>query len=466
MKENVQIITTIWKDFFVFLTVLYIFLLEWSAITEASVLIPIVQPLKLIIPCALFLMVAQDSCFTVHNSYFNRYKFLFILFLTYALLPTISSEFAEEGLYQWIKFLPRFIFFIAVTEFFLHNNEKMIAVAYSLIYIVPFVVVQYSILVMTYPLSLFSNTIYQGTRGFLYGPLGLLGNSTAIIYDLPGLPFALPRLASFWCEPSKASGYLFAMFFLAQGLYHFFGNKRVMIISYISLVAGCLCFSSAGYFSLAGTVLFGSLVGNFGRDYKWKIKKVVTVGLASMFVATALLGRLYLVENQIDDPLLHAIFGVRNIQINNSIARANYDFTDGRTELLEMGFDLINERPFGIGFRIPGETETGEGFISSASAPVMWLTFTGIPGLAILLLMQFIVLSVIMKKRDSLFRIRLAQAWMALNLQNLLYGSWFDPLYFVSIAMIFCAYCSKESTFTSLRVKLLSSYPLSRPIKA
>ena len=103
--------------------------------------------------------------------------------------------------------------------------------------------------------------------------------------------------------------------------------------------------------------------------------------------------------------------------------------------------NIANEYPTGIGIRVTGKYDRETGFRNSGgNALIGWLVYTGYIGLLILLLRELQVLVFSMKySKDNKSVIYLTQAWIALFIQNLLYGNIMTPAYLLIIALIFSA---------------------------
>jgi len=73
----------------------------------------------------------------------------------------------------------------------------------------------------------------------------------------------------------------------------------------------------------------------------------------------------------------------------------------------------------------------------SPSAPILWLTYTGLAGLMLLLAAQASVFrSALCASRRSVIGGRVAQAWIALLVQHASYGSWMSPLFLLVCVLV------------------------------
>jgi len=415
-----------------FLVTLYILLYEWL-IFEWSAISPLVNLLKLTIPFVLFAIVILDKGVIPKSRAFLIYVVLFILFLLWSLIPTIIADTAYEGILQWVKFLPRFVFFIAMS-IIVFNDVKFIFKLATILVVIGLIPLLQYILLLIYADEGYLHL--DGTRAYLAGPYGLLGNITAKLY-VPGFSSFIPRLSGFWIEPSNAAGYLFAIFFLSRALLNYYQNRMIKIAGLLCLLAAFLSFSNAGYFCFGGALLAYVLLFNYRN--KFSLVNILLFALAGLFIMVALFGRGYLVNHNIDSVYLRTMTGVQHINFNDVVTKLNYDPYFGRLELAFKNIELMVEKPFGIGFRIPGQGDQGEGFeYTSASAIFYWLAFTGIPGITILLLMLAVLFAALFQM-EQIIGINIAQAWIAIMLQNIVYGTWFTPFYLCMVAFTFAA---------------------------
>jgi hypothetical protein len=271
--------------------------------------------------------------------------------------------------------------------------------------------------------KVFNVNTFRG--GVYYGPFGLLGNITAYTYMGETL---LIRLSSFWLEPSNASGYFFMTFFLAEAIYGLTNQRRWKIASVTCFIGGFLCLSNAGYLAIGCSLLIGEFI---------KIKSEKSRGNALLIVICifliliSLFGRSVGMQYFRYNKAAIMITGIRGAD------RKEYDPYEGRVILFKDSIEKVKDNLVGIGFQIPGEGEFGKGVYVSASAPVQWFTFTGIIGLLLLLLRELQIFATLVSYSPlSKFQLSLFQAWMAIFFQNLSYGTWMVPMYFL-IAIIY-----------------------------
>jgi hypothetical protein len=300
-----------------------------------------------------------------------------------------------------------------------------------------------------------------------------LGNGTAqfsAFYRVPKF-----QLTGFWLEPSNAAAFLFMASFLAWGLYVTVQEKIWMIASGMCCLGGICTFSNGGYFAVGLALLAGYTI-KFIRSPKSETlllilsraaKYHILMMLSIFLILFSLFGRYIVIKYLPDNIPLKAIAGVRggllsptytvkpatisDTMVGNQagdVARpiaavkpvTINDTMVGRIELVKQ---IITDRNLyknivGEGFRIPGQDDKGRGVVVSASAPMMWLKFTGVIGLIILLLRELQIITFFGNHSSpSTFQLQIFQAWIVLFFQNIAYGTWMAPLYFLLIALVF-----------------------------
>lgn len=409
---------------FVTLLLIYIFLFEWT-IFDIHLISPIVNALKMSIPVLLFFLVFfSGSSFYLFRP-FIRYLVLLLLFLAWAFLPSFLSTHAPECVSQWSKYLLRYLMIFSVGTYFMSRFSAQILTIKLFSIIGLLVLLQFLCLnIDFYSYPYLKPFAFSGNGAPIYGPLGLFATPLNVSH------YEMLRLIGYWIEPSKASGFLFPAFFLGQAIY-FYNFKRIWkYISYACLLGGFLCLSNAGYLGFAGAVLFGIL--RVMRFPKIKLLHLVGLALGIGFIVFALFGRLYIVNHSINSDFLRVASGA-----SFKDTSLNYDeISGGRVQLFQSNLNTLLKNPIGIGMRIPGTNEDGEGFNITAGAPGFWLTFTGMPGLLLLLLVQLQTLYTNIKSNISIFELRLTQAWITALLQQSVYGDWMSP-FFHTLAVLF-----------------------------
>lgn len=375
--------------------------------------------LKLVAPLCLLAYTGLPSVQTFTRGRTAMYLCLFGVFLLWGLVPTVVSG----DPMSWLKLLPRVAFFLALLTFFSQRPLAFALVAKFIVLYVLLALVQY---VLVYLTRAYESPI-ASPNGLMAGPFGILGNVTSMM-TFPGAPIAFVRLSGFWNEPSNASGNAFAAFFLARFLAATGHGQSWRRASTPCGVAGVLAFSNAGYLAfgcalLAGAITTGSGVGGARRYLRGVL--LLPIGLA--LIVIVFVGRSYVVQNLADNPLARALTGARDLSADS------FDPTNGRLDLIRATAESAESSIIGVGIQ-----EVGSGGIdSSASAPLYWLLLTGIPGLALLLARETVLLS----SAHSLAGkapggLPLAQALVAIMAQQAIYGSWMNPNYLVLAAMI------------------------------
>lgn len=282
--------------------------------------------------------------------------------------------------------------------------------------------------------------------GLFYGPFGILGNGNAqfsVFYVVPKF-----RLTGFWLEPSNASVFLFMAIFLAEALYITTQKKRWMVANVVCCVGGIMAFANGGYFALGFALLTGQII-DFIRGNKNRALLVVLLratvyhflmATSIFLILFSIYGRYIVLEYVPSSKMLKAITGVRGellIPIEEALTIDNTMVQRG--QLAKKCFDRsFYKTVIGDGFRIPGRDSKGRGVDVSGSAPMLWLYFTGIVGLIIVFLRESQVIGCFGSYfPPSTYQLRIFQAWIVLFFQNMAYGTWMTPLYFLLIALVF-----------------------------
>ena len=381
--------------------------------------------MKFFLPMIL-LAIARVPSFGVlnRNAGLGLYVLFFFAMIVWSTIPSVLLSF--ENLFEVIKKIPPFLFFLAVISLFMKNPGVIRSVAKLIVGIVLFALAQY---ICVYVFNI-KNTSPSIESGLVFaGPFGLFGNITSM-RSVAGLDFQINKLTGFWSEPSNASGIAFSAFFLARYLFMFEHNRLWKNASYCCLAAGLLCLSNAGYLSLGIALLFGA----FATPKKLTLQRVAVlfayVALSTLLVFAALFGRSYVVTNYPEVALLKALLNVPQYQTEYVDRDVEYG---GRISLATKSLDAIKDNPIGMGLQTVGT----QGIEASASAPIYWLYLTGIPGLILLLLREATLLftaGYLIKRIPS--SIPLVQAWLVILVQHLSYGTWMNPSYLTLAAII------------------------------
>ena len=198
-------------------------------------------------------------------------------------------------------------------------------------------------------------------------------------------------------------------------------------MAYMCLLGGFATLAGAGYLAIAIAALWGLAVVE--RRPGRRLYTVVVGGLSIALVLFAVFSRLLATTYFDEVPLLRAAAGVR------SSTELDIDkLYGGRLELLERNIQIWRDEPLGVGFRIPGQGFFDE---ASPSAPLLWMTYTGITGLMLLLASFGAVLcAAISGSRRSIVAGKIGQAWISLLVQHVSYGSWMSPIFLLVSVLV------------------------------
>jgi hypothetical protein len=371
--------------------------------------------LKLLLPVILLTYTGLPSPRFLLQGASGLYVWCFAAFLGWAVVPTLISG----SLVDYLKLLPRFLYFIAVLALFSTRPPSMLLYAKLVIAYVLLSLCQWAGVYIT---QSFEPTMTVPAN--LTGPSGLLGNISSRFY-LPSVSVPIVRLAGWWNEPSNAAASAFVGFFLARYLSVAMQQTRWRLISYLCLIAGLLTLSNAGYLALAAGLLVSAIGGGRGLHLGRIVKIVAISAMVVALFLVALYGRQYVAANMSDNMWARAIAGVREDVVET------VDWTGGRVTLAQATVESARANTIGVGVQVWGEG----GVIVSASAPLLWLMLTGGPGLALLAFREislwFVARSLL---RGSPSALPIVQALAVVVVQQLSYGSWMDAQYFCIVA--------------------------------
>lgn len=416
-----------------FLIVGYILLYEWG-IFEADILRTPVLVAKLLVPVLLLVIIPVTK---LQSKALRLFVLFYLLFMIWALIPGIATGEFQETAVVWLRYVPRLFFTFLLGVYFFSQPNASVRVMKVLVVIGALTVVQFCILVPAMTLDLVEPFYVAGARAIYYGPYGILGNEAAVMH-FSGLSVPVLRLTGFWVEPSNASGFLFAAFFMARVVYASQKKARWRNFSYLCLVGGFCALSNAGYLAIAAPILFACL---FMKKSGGKFVYVVLLTVVALGLAYFAIGGRALVNEQYGSSSeLRALAGAR--------AGSELDPYGGRVELFQKNVSLVLSSPFGMGMKVAGEGGVGSYEEASASAPILWLAYTGFVGLLLLLLREFQVMVVAIKyARESALVMGASQAWLAMSTQHLAYGTWMTPMYlFLCVAVLTLALQNRQSS--------------------
>jgi len=371
--------------------------------------------LKFFIPFGLLFF--SGICNAIFSDKYTKFYLLFfILFLAWIFITTAING----DVIEWLKLVPRLAFFISVFSLFYKRPILFFSFSKIMVIYVIYALFQYILIYIT---GSYSATI-EVPFGRMTDILGLYANVTAMMY-FPSTPLPFIRLSSYWCEPSNAAASCFASFYLALYLYaNGFGTKWKKM-SYLCFTAGVLTLSNAGYFALALSILGGVFFVKRGSiSYSFRYKLILLI-VAFFMILIVAYGRDYVRENYVENDLLRAFVGLRELNVGTA--------DGGRIELASNILDILSNNFFGVGL---GNSDVGDDN-QSASALFFWLLIGGYFGVVLLLLRDFTV-ALSFRKSTALnsSHIYLIQAFIVVMAQQLSYGSWMNPNYFILVAAV------------------------------
>lgn len=348
---------------------------------------------------------------------------LFTLFIVWSIVPCLISDSIAESMQLWVQMVTKLLFMYLVGIYLMRNRKAALLILKFIVVVAAFTLVQFIVQAIIIYLGIAEAA--QGD-GF-WGPFGLLGKPPIQINFLHTTTIFL-RFTGFWREPSNASGFLLASSFISFAIYSVENLKKWKIIGLACLIGGLACISNAGYIALVAACLFG--ISSY--RIKPKIFKFVLVTAFIPLLLLALYGRALVYDHYMDNNLLRAMVGLSQSVTGEEI---DFDPSGGRIELFQKTLVVVKENPVGIGLRIPGG-----GFKEdvSASAPIIFLLFTGPVGLIILLVVEtYILIWAFRFSKRSQFTRRVSQAWVVVLAQNLSYGNWMSTMFlFLSVLIL------------------------------
>lgn len=405
-----------WAVFFIFLYwILYEHIVFFNASEVGPSMAALTVALKLLLPIGL-LAYSGVPIKLIKNNYVVWYLVIFIVFLAWIGLVTLFNG----DMIEWFKLLPRFVFFIAVLSIFYKAPAAFYLHAKLLISYVIFALLQY---VLTYATESYNDPIivtYESS-----GLMGLYSNIASRMY-FPSFSIPILRLCGFWNEPSNASGSAFAAFFLARLLYEKEGMKKWKYASYACLLAGLLCLSNVGYFAF-GMALGAGVLLNRGAGFRpARFIYVAIVLIVAIFaIWLTFFGRAYVQENYVDNDILRAIVGLRELNIDGA--------HNERFAIMDDTVNRVLDNAFGEGLTV---IETKDVMVS-ASAVIYWFMVGGFLGLVLLLFREIVLACACYKLAETNTEYRyLIQALVVVMSQHLSYGSWMNPNYFFLAAAV------------------------------
>ncbi len=443
IKKNTYTIS--YKTIICWIMLFYMLLFEWGVFEIFPNVI--IYPFKMLLPLSLLLFSVRKKI--KNNIYYNNFLLAYFLFLLWSLLPSLYGGLPEESVEQWLKFLSRFCFIVLAGNYLLENKDSQIWLMKAFVLLCLFSFGQYLAVWFFKSTGLFSFSSFSIARGEYYGPLGLLGEIGSTMRFGIGKIY---RLHGFWFEPSMASGFMFASYFLAKNI--FFIEKKIFWkrASYICLMGGFLCFSNAGYLAIAMAVTFGIFL-NMINGKSRIATSFLKLSLPILLIFIAIFGRSFVASNMMDVDIARAVVGVRGGSCaGTTCGGVDYsaDPSDGRLGIYQKNLNIANNYPLGIGIRLPGKaTDKETGFRTpGGNAIIGWLVYTGYIGLFLLIVREVQVFLFSLRNKGNISSIYLSQAWVALFFQNMLYGTLMTPFYLLIVILLFS---SKKNQASILR---------------
>lgn len=444
-----------------------VILYEWPGYLEfLNFELTTLHILKLTLP---LVPLAVVGSYRLHTEAARQYLWLLLLMFAWAILPNLLSGHQSETFGQWFKFGYRLMFYYACCLYLFHFRDQVTVIYKTCVIISVLALFQYLLLEYSYMTggTYIEATTHRGGR--YWGPLGLYGQGLGNIW-FPSIKLMVYRLYSFWLEPSNASAFLFMSYFMARALGVASGLRRWNWMAAGCVLAGLCTFSNAGYFAFGVSLLVGQSIDFYFRR-RSRIRLGLLMALSVYLILFATIGRYITIEitkkqtqqetaKKTNSSYERAIKGlleaanaisgseriIRNIAFDEKKFRYDTpkEVTAGRLQIIKENHELLKTSYYmGIGMRIPGKDQHGNGVYVSGTAPLYWLLFTGLPGVILLVLAQLLVLRQIAGNfPPSPFWVRSCQAFSVIFLQNLLYGTWMSPLYLLLAGVLLTHYGS------------------------
>lgn len=388
----------------------------FNADQVGSVFLILVNIIKLFLPIVLLWLSGINTSF-LSKGITSLYGFFFILFIFWVGLVTTAFG---DG-FEWIKLLPRMVFFYSVLNIVYKKPMIFDLYAKFLIVYVLFALFQYCLTYLTRSTMVINQIWGVNTAG-----LGGLYSNTGSAMFVPGISGRVLRLVGFWNEPSNAAGSSFAAGFLALYL-RSCGYKILKGVPILCFLAGFLTLSNAGYLAFAcGFIVY--IFFTKRRGIINKLKKFLILAIPISILVLAVYGRVYFLENNTDSTFFNTILGIRDLGRDDPFA--------GRDKIFFGVLDFISVNPLGRGLFV-ADRAAGTFEILSAQAPIYWLYIGGIIGIILLGLREvclFIAAIAVIKMNHP--TIYLFSALAAVMGQQMVYGSWMNPNYFMLAATI------------------------------
>ena len=390
---------------------------------------PITNLFKLSFPFILLFYDGFNPRLIFKNKYILYYILFYTIFLFWLFVLNIMQGGLDFGLIEAFRQVPRYIFVIGLVQFLSKKKEYRLKIIK--------IVVMYSLFLTLMHFILLLNPGVPTIRLFgieFAGPFGLLGNVNSKLF-IPSIEFPIYRLAGWFNEPSNASAFLLASYFLAKSIQD--KMPKSVLWKYapiICLFGGLAALSNAGYLAVSFSLIIISILNmKTHRNSQSFINYAFIFLLSLSGIILALFGRHFVADQWIDSEVFSVITGSHGNYIDNPY----YDPTAGRLDLMELTFEKIKYHPMGIGFQTTAKN-------IPAGAPLFWLLLSGIPGLFLILLRESVIVFIAKKKYMDKELIYQYGAIMVVMVQQLVYGQWNNAFYYFMVSNILVKISIKE----------------------
>lgn len=387
-----------------------------------------------------------------------------VIFLLYVLLlsSTILGSFAQHDAYGFVQ-LCKVILHILVLVFVLMASKKSSASIledYMKIYLFISVLVSIQCIILFVAVWfgwMEGTRIYYESIGTSRLSFGILGFGDAINYFGKS---AFLRTTGLFREPTKLGAFLILPICWAYAQYRKTKKKRYLCYELLMCLNFLATFSRACFLALAVSFVCVYLFRTKFDKWHYKItfykRFRATILIACCGICFLLLGSLLYQYRQTEDEMYanatryekNAIRGMINrsstIESKYGNAFIRNDSSFGRV------FQKIGEEPLGYGLGWSGRTQefnnpTGLGF---------WVYSGGVLGLTVLIVLYgwlfYRYYLGCMHSGDIQMKV-FGIAFLAVTIQNMSYGSWQEPVYMLTVALMILAVEGKEQSLNELK---------------
>lgn len=411
-------------------------LYEWVGVFEVGTIRYVVYALKIMLP--IILLMKMKSYSIPRNKGYVKYLLFYVLFMLWAVISNAFSGAFLATMQEWLKYAIRLIACYAIAEHLYQREDRQIVIMKAFVIIAVCTVAQYALMQIgreTGIIGVYEMPIDRG--GYYYGPYGIMGNGTGLLGTaIEGV--RLIRLTGFWLEPSLTSGFLFMAMYLSMALRLLTKDKFWKYAPGICFVGGLLTFSFAGYVALFATYAFGQAF------YIVRVKKRRVLRAASIAICLAIAAGVLMVRTEAGNRYIADNYADYELIITMARIRSGSKYLEGeaidgeRTSDAKRVVRGVKNNILGYGMHIPGREINDEVREGSASAPFIWLLYTGYLGLVLLFLREYEVMKNGLRSAlSSPYNLFIFQAYCVLFIQQLSYGTWMTPLFFTVVLLVF-----------------------------